>query len=573
MELHDSRRLTGANVLWERPGAVIEIGAEGDEREPLIAAWEREARRLLDALGWQAESTRVRRFEGGASLALSAPLDGLYAATEVNESAWAAACARHRDQVPTEFQAEVSRLGAAIAEEANPALLALRRAALERGLRFLSDDDQVSVGLGAGSRTWPARELPEPGDVDWSVLHDVPTAMITGTNGKTTTARLLAAMVEAAGLVPGVSSTDRVRVGDEVLDEGDWSGPGGARLVLRDPRTQVGVLETARGGMMRRGLALERCDVACVLNVGADHLGEWGVGTLEGLAEGKYIVTRVADVVVLNADDPVVAARAGQLAQEVVWFGMDPENPLLAAHLGRGGRAALLEDAQLVLRRGDERRVLSRADEVPITLAGAARYNVANALAAAATADLLGLDLDAIRAGLRGFESSPEANPGRLNRFDLSGVQAIVDFAHNPHGFLATLEMVAALPAARRLVLLGQAGDRDEPSIREMVRITWDARPDMIVIKELTEHLRGRAPGEIPAIIEDELRAAGAPAERFVHCASELAAVDWALEWARPGDLLLLLAHDEREEILALLGELRELAWAPGTPLPTRAEG
>ena len=553
MELLDSRRLPGANILWERPCAVIDIAAEGAERDALIARWETEVRRRLDAVGWTAEGTCVRTFDGGASLALSAPLDALYAATEVNESAFAAAHAQLRGEPAPDFATDLARLRTEIDSESNPALLALQRAAHEHGVAFLSDDDLVSVGLGTGSQTWPVGELPAPNELDWSALHDVPTALVTGTNGKTTTIRLLSAIAEAAGKLPGVTSTDRVRVGNDVLEQGDWSGPGGARRVLRDTRTEIGLLETARGGMLRRGLALEHCDVSCVLNVGADHLGEWGVGSLAGLAEGKLTVTRVAPVVVLCADDEVLVESAAKLSREVIWFGLNPANPTLSRHLRAGGRACVLEDDVLWLRHGDERRRVLRADEIPITLGGAARYNTSNALAAAALADVLGFTIDEIRAGLGSFENSPANNPGRLNCFQRDGAHVIVDFAHNPHGLEATFEMARALPAERRLILLGQAGDRDDDSIREMARLTAAARLDMIVIKELTGYLRGRPLGEVPALIEHELRAAGTPPDRFVHCASELDAAHWALDWSRPGDLLLLLTHDSRDEILALL--------------------
>ncbi|MFT7487453.1 MAG: cyanophycin synthetase, partial [Candidatus Paceibacteria bacterium] len=401
-----------------------------------------------------------------------------------------------------------------------------------------------------------------------SSVHDVPCALITGTNGKTTTARMIAAIADAAGRIPGVSSTDRVRVGTEILDRGDWSGPGGARLVMRDSRTQVGILETARGGMLRRGLALEHADVSAVLNVGADHLGEWGVGTLDGLAEGKFTVTRVADLVVLNADDEVVAARADEVQAPIVWFSLDSKNPRVLTHLERGGRAYVLDGNELCMRNGAESVRIVRDSEIPTTLNGAARYNTANALAAAAIAHGLGFDLNSIRQGLIQFDNSVESNPGRLNMFDLGGVQAIVDFAHNPHGVKAVCDLMGLLPAKRRLIVLGQAGDRDEDSIREMTRITWAARPDLIVIKELTGHLRGRELGETPALIEDELQQAGAPSKHFVHQPSELAAVRFALEWSEPGDVLMLFAHDKRDEILQMLAKLSNSGWSPGTPLP-----
>ncbi|MCA8978560.1 MAG: Mur ligase [Planctomycetes bacterium] len=553
MELLDSRRLTGANILSSRPGAVIDVAIPEAERARVIAAWGEHARRLLDALGWDGEQTFVRESADGASLAISAPIDVLYAATEVNESAWTAAVAEASGLPAPDTAGELGRLRAEIDAEANPALLALRTAAIERGVAFLSDDDLVSVGMGTGSRTWPRNELPAPSEVDWSALRDVPTAMITGTNGKTTTVRLLAAIAAAAGRCAGITSTDRVCVGDEVIEEGDWSGPGGARLVLRDRRTEVGLLETARGGMLRRGLAIEACDVAAVLNVAADHLGEWGVGTLQSLAEGKFVVTRVARCVVLNADDAVVLRLSEELACEVVWFTLEPDSLVLAHHVARGGRAAWLENGALWMCHGTQRERLIGVDEVPITIGGAARYNVANALAAAAIAERLGFSLDEIRAGLRDFKSDRHANPGRMNQFEFDGVRAICDFAHNPHGFEALFDLVRHIPAKRRLVLLGQAGDREEASVREMVAITVAAHFDMIVIKELTEHLRGRELGEVPAIIESELRALGVPEDRFIHCASELEAVDWALAWAQPGDLLLLLAHDKRDEVLERL--------------------
>lgn len=558
MELLDSRRLTGANILSSRPGAVLDVALADANRERAIEVWNKCALHLLDALGWVDERTFVRVSAGGASLAISAPLDVLYAATEVNESAWNAAVAELSGETPVHLDAELARLRAAIEAESRPELIALRNAALEHGIAFLSDDDHVSVGMGNGSRTWPVNAIPSPDTVDWEGLHDVPTALVTGTNGKTTTIRLLASIAAAAEKCAGVTSTDRVRVGDEVLEEGDWSGPGGARLVLRDPRTAVGLLETARGGMLRRGLALERCDVAAVLNVAADHLGEWGVGTLESLAEGKFVVTRIARAVVLNADDPVVLRMSQELDRELVWFTLNADSLVLAHHMAGGGRGAWLENGALWICHGTQRERLLHVDDVPITFGGAARYNVANALAAAAIAERLGFTLDEIRAGLRGFESDHHANPGRMNRFEFGGVQAIVDFAHNPHGFEALFELVGRIPAQRLLVLLGQAGDRDEASIREMVRITADSRPDLIVIKELTEHLRGRELGEIPALIESELRALGVPEDRFVHSASELEAVDRALAWARPGDLLLLLTHDKRDEVLQRLIALEQ---------------
>jgi len=564
MELLDSRRLPGANLLWERPGAVIDITASTEQLPLVVEAWRVAARELLDALEWDKQDLCVRLSDSGASLALSAPLDALYSATEVNEEAWASASAAVSGAAMPPRDQQVMRLRALIDEEVNPALIRLREAAVKRGVSFLSDDDFVSVGTGARSQTWPVAELPAPRSLKWMSLGDIPYALITGTNGKTTTSRLLASIVEAAKLTPGISSTDGVRVGNEVVDRGDWSGPGGARLVLRDRRTEFGILETARGGMLRRGLAVESAPVAAVLNVGEDHLGEWGVGSLEGLAETKFIVTRVAEVVVLNADDPVVAALGEELPQPIVWFSLDPNSELIQLHLESGGGACVLEDDKLWLCLGQKRTELLSVADVPVTLGGAARYNIANALAAAAIAALSGIESKFIRKGLAAFDNSVEANPGRLNHFELGGVQALVDYAHNPHGYSALFDTIERMPAERRLIIVGQAGDREESAIRELARQAWAIQPDRVVIKEMEAHLRGRELGEIPAMFEHELREAGADDADFVHAPSEFEAVRSAFEWAQPGDLLVLLCHDERDRVLQLISRLQSTDWSPG---------
>jgi len=554
VEVLDSRRLTGPNIVTAGPGAILDIVVEeGEETEPVVAAWTRQVERILEAVGWGGTEPVHRIFPGGMSLAFHAPIDALYAATEVNEWAWQAAEAELAGEEASDFDAASERLRGEIAGEVKPLVLALEAAAAERGVAFLWDDDRVSIGLGRGSRTWGVEEIPDPSSVDWKRIRDVPIAQVTGTNGKTTTVRLLAAMVEAAGLTPGVSSTDWIAVGDEILDHGDYSGPGGARQVLRDRRTQTAILETARGGMLRRGLAVERTDVAAVLNVAEDHLGEFGVHDLDALARCKFIVDRAAQRLVLNADDPVVRRHGEGTRRPIIWFSLHPDDPFVIAHLAAGGDACLLERGRLVLHRRGRRLAMAEVAEVPLTLGGAARYNIANALAAVAVAAELGLQPKAIGAGLRRFESTPETNPGRLNEFSIDGARVIVDFAHNPHGVTALLETAAALPAERRLVTIGQAGDRDDASILQLARATWSAGPDRVLVKAMSEYLRGRQEGETQSMIEAELRTLGADDSHLVRTGDELDTARTALAWARPGDLILLIVHSHRDEVVAYL--------------------
>lgn len=557
----DSRRLTGPSLLLDGPGAVMEVRVEEGDLDRAVAAWEQAARRLLDAVGWGSERLAVRRFAGGASLALTAPPDALYAATDLNEAAWAL----------TLDEGTIASLRAAIATERNPRLLALRDAARERGVIFLAGEDRVSAGAGTGVRVWADTVLPEPGAVDWTGVHDVPVALVTGSNGKTTVTRLLAAMAVEAGWVAGFTSTEGVHLGGETLGEGDFSGPSGARLLLRHPAVELAVLETARGGLLRRGLSVDRATVAVVTNVADDHLGEYGIQSLDALADVKLLVARAVGpggAVVLNADDPALRARGERLQAPVIWFTLDAAEPFVARHVAAGGRAALAEGGVLSLASGRERTEIARVDEVPITVGGAARHNVANALAALAAAAGLGLPLDAVGRALCRFGRKGEDNAGRTNVTDVGGVRLVIDYAHNPHGMAALARMIGALPAGRRLVLLGQAGDRSDEAIRALARTALQVRPDRIVLKEMDRYLRGRAPGEVPALMADELARQGVPATAVSRPGTELAAVREALEWAKPGDVLLLAVHQDRPEVLALLDRMRQAGWQAGEPVP-----
>lgn len=568
LKLTDSRRMTGPHLLRDQPGAILEIEGGDEAVARALPCWQGWARKTLDAVGWSMQSLAYRTFPGGASLFLSAPVDCLYAATEVNELAWdmAMAFGPAEGAGNAAFDEGVKRLREEIESEKNPPLMALREAAGAHDVCVLSDDDEVSVGMGRWSQTWPAGNLPEPGSVNWQCIRDIPAAFVTGTNGKTTTVRLLQAMVGAAGLVAGVSSTDYLQVGDSVLDQGDYSGPGGARAVLRSRNVAVAILETARGGLLRRGLAMDRAAVSLVTNVGEDHLGEYGIDNLADLARVKLIVAKGLQpdgYLVLNAGDPHLKAIGQKLPCRVVWFDCGPKNGLLNQHLEQGGSASYLEDDKLVLSWEGHKKTVATLSEVPVTFNGAARHNIANALGAIAVAAGLGLDVAAMRSGLRAFKTT--SNPGRTNHFKLGGADVLVDFAHNPHGLKALTEMGRAMPAKRRLIVLGQAGDRSDEAIRELGTIAATMRPDCVIVKELVSDLRGRAPREVPALIEAGLLAGGIDAGAVVHAPDEPAAVERALAWAQPGDLLLLICHTHRAVILDKLQRLEREGWQPGT--------
>jgi len=572
VELRDSRRLTGPNLLADGPGAVIDGSIRGVESEEFLDAWRERVRHVLHSVGWGDEATAARAYDGGATVFHSAPIDALYAATEVNEWAWAAAQADVEGRTPADdLDAAAPRLRRRIEDERNPALLLLRAAALERGVSFLSDDDLASVGTGTGSHTWEVDALPRPDDVPWHEIHDVPRVLVTGTNGKTTTVRMLASIAEAAGRTAGFTCTDGIHVDGELVDAGDWSGPGGARAVLRDRRVELAILETARGGMLRRGLAVDRADGALVTNVAADHLGEWGVLTVEDVATAKLVVAKAVRhgaPLIVNADDPYLPQVARGLARPLTWIAID-QSALVRAQAGSADTAWIVDDGWLVRLREEVAVPLVAIREIPATLGGAAAYNVSNALGAAALAAALGLSDEAIGSGLAAFDATPERSPGRGNLFDLGGVRVLIDFVHNAHGFLAIAGAVRSLTEKRVGLMIGHAGDRDDESIRELTRAAWGLGPARVAVKELRGYTRGRELGEVPAIIRAELEALEAPSGTVSTHEDEVAAARALLEWARAGDLVLLSSLSDRAAVLELVEAVAASGWKPGDEVPS----
>ncbi len=568
--LHDIRRLTGANFLMPCTGAAAEAPLDDSTKGVAMALWRNETRALLDAVGWAEERIAMRAFDGGATLQISAPTDALYAATEIVEAGWNAAHARLTGSTPPERATIAASLKDKIAAEHNPAEVALADAAKDHGVTYLGHDGKVSVGLGQGAQVWKG-EVPDVADVNWNSIHDVPVAMVTGTNGKSTTVRLAAAIGAAAGRCVGLSSSDWVRVGGEILDEGDYSGPAGARLAVRDPRVDLAIIETARGGLMRRGLPVPRADACLITNIAADHLGTYGITDVPALADAKF---QLADAIrpggrlILNGDDPELVARSARFGGDITWYGLDLDPAALQVWIDGGGHAAFVADGQMMLaREGQQIAVLPVADFKP-GMGGAARFNISNALGAIGLADALGLPVEAMAEGLALFSNSPDENPGRGNFIDVGGATLLLDFAHNPHGILALAEAVGGIPAKRRLFLAGQAGDRSDEDTREMTRAIWTAKPDMIVIKELPKKLRGRQMGELPTVIADELTRLGASPGAMTVENTEFDAVTTALAWAKPGDFLVLLLHEDRKPTMELIERLQTAGWKAGDPLP-----
>ena len=558
MEFLDARRLTGPSLLFDRPGSILDVKCSESEARQLVPAWEIHVRQMLAALGWPAEREFASLIlEGGVSLGFTAPIDALYAASEVNEWAYAACDAELQGAEVPDFDEAVERLKQAAAEEANPRLLQLEAMADERGVTMLWDDDEVSLGLGRHARTWGVRELPDPATVDWQSHGDIPLCLVTGTNGKTTSVRLTANILRATGDTVGLSSTDYIAIDGRVVDRDDWAGPGGARNVLRHNEVDVAILETARGGLLRRGLGVNKANAALITNIARDHLGDFGSRDLTELLNCKWIISRAVEAdgrLVLNADDPLLVEKARDYGGELVWFSLHAGNDIVRRHVADGGAAFVLEGGELVCLDGDARAAICRDADIPITVGGAARHNTANALAAAALTWSMGVALDDIRAGLQTM--SQDANPGRGNLYEIDGFRVLVDFAHNPQALEALLDMASRLQPTRKALCFGQAGDRPDDLIRELARKAWESGLDQVFVSELAKYHRGRAPGEVYGVIRDELLACGAQPGQVGHREQEIESLDAALEWAEPGDLVIMIALERSAELYDKLERL-----------------
>ncbi len=375
----------------------------------------------------------------------------------------------------------------------------------------------------------------------------VPIAAITGTNGKTTTARMLAHITKMAGFTPGLTTTDGVYIDGQRTVQGDMTGPVSARMVLADPQIDIAILETARGGLLRAGMGVNEVNVGGVLNVKSDHLGLKGIDTLEQLSELKRIVVEVAtDCAVLNADDPLVLKMAGHSdAKSICYVTMNPQHPLVREHIRAGGRACALEagvngQMMTLYDRGGHMPLLW-THLIPATLEGRATHNVQNAMFAAAMAFSLGIKLDAIRQGLRTFDSTFFQTPGRMNIFSEHPFKVLFDYGHNAHAVGMMADLATRLDVAgRRIVVLAGPGDRRDEDLVAIAQAVA-GRFDRYICRR-DDNLRKRAPDEVPRIQAQALRAAGVADDAISIIPDEQQAIEAALRMGEAGDLLLIFA-------------------------------
>ncbi|MEQ8258593.1 MAG: cyanophycin synthetase [Roseovarius confluentis] len=412
---------------------------------------------------------------------------------------------------------------------------------------------EVNAGPGFRMHMAPTHGTPRPvGEAVVDMLFPDPTddgripiTAITGTNGKTTTTRLITHILRQAGNSVGMGCTGTIEIDNHVILRGDYSGPAAAHAVLREPTVEHAVLEVARGGIMRRGLGFDECDVGVLLNIASDHLGERDIHTLEELARCKTVVVdavkKIGGFCVLNADDPLVMEQGTYWARgEIIYFTMDPENPDLKQHLADHKMVITVRQGRIVLLRGQVEVEVAAVNDVPISFEGHAPFNVQNAMAATAAALAHGLEIDDIRAGLLSFHPTPAQMPGRTNYFEADGVKCLIDYGHNVPALEALEPLVNGLGQQRKIAVATAPGNRRDEDLAAL-GAQLAKMCDTVYIYETDA--RGRSEGETAGLIEKGAKDAGS-AGTVELIMDEQAAMDRAIGDAKPGDFLLLLVDD-----------------------------
>jgi cyanophycin synthetase len=441
---------------------------------------------------------------------------------------------------------------------------------------------ELNAAPGFRMHTAPTEGLPR--DVAGPVIemlfppgtpYRIPIAAITGTNGKTTTTRMVGHILKLSGSTVGMATSDGVYIDGELTVAGDLTGPWASHLVLRDPSVDAAVLETARGGIVRTGLGWRKCKVGAVLNIASDHLGMGGINDLDELAEVKQVVAEVSqEWCVLNADDERVARMAAHSPAKPIYVTLKRENELVRRHIREKGRAVALEEGlngrMIVLYEGEEHIPLLWARQIPATIDGHALHNVQNAMFATAVAHAMGASLENIRQGLRTFTTDFFQTPGRMNFYNEHPFRVLLDYAHNAHGMEAMARTIRELTVTgRRLGVLACPGDRRDEDILDLARAAAPAF-DLIILRE-DDKLRGRKPGETAGLLRHGLLAAGFPADRVsVEIFGETEAVQRSLETAQPGDLLVIFGDklDRDWEQIVSFGRSGEASASPASHVP-----
>ncbi|MBT6176028.1 MAG: hypothetical protein HOI23_02195 [Deltaproteobacteria bacterium] len=547
MRVETVHRITGLHLLLDDTGAAAWLDFDaGDDWAALRISLLERVHRACEHAGFGKPPILEHYYEGGVALALKAQPDALYTMCAVLE--WA-----------TSDDGESGEFWDAIlsekATEERPRLNACHAWARKHGLPALDDEDAFTLGMGKHSTTWPLESLPSDEQLAQAEAKSIPLAYLTGTNGKTTTTRMVARIAQMSSLKPGNTSSDGIIVDGQAIEEGDWTGPGAARMVLRHPDVDVALLETARGGLMRRGLVLPSADVALVTNISADHLGQWGILDVHDLADAKLVVARAlkpGGTLILNKDCPILGSAFERMDAsfkeniDVAWFSTKEDTDT-------SGLAGWLNGDEIVLRTGTNTELRLAVKSIPLTLGGTALHNIQNAIAAALVACAFDLPASGIQEGLSSLMPNVEDSRGRSNLYAVDNKYLLLDFAHNPGGLKMMAELSKRWPAGGRYFLMGQAGDRTTALVKELAEEAVAIGLDHVVVKNLPGHSYERDANEVAQSQVAALYKAGQKEGSVTHVPDEVEAAEALIDMADEHSLIFLIAHENVNGVMEML--------------------
>ncbi|MED7819321.1 MULTISPECIES: Mur ligase family protein [unclassified Francisella] len=552
-----SRRLVGPNLFFKETGTVLDVPLV-ENREELTKLFYQEAEKFLPALGWEQIKITHKFFNNGVRLAFTAPVDITMPACDVIDFVWLSAREGFETGNFKSIEEAKKELIPIIDEDKDLTYRNLYELAKSKGFNAFRDKNKAFIGSGTGCYEFDLKK-DSFDDIPWQDIYDIPAIIVTGTNGKTTTIRLTDYICRVAGKLTGYTSTDWVKVNDELIDEGDYSGPTGHQFVLTNKKVEVALLESARGGLLKRGLIESFVNAAAVTNVSADHLGEDGIETVAELAEAKSIVFRTmgeGSHAIINLDNSYMKERFEKLNCTKIVVTQNPEAHDMKYYLTKADYACIVENGNFVWVDGDIKTNLLAVADAPLTVKGFAKHNIENAMIAISLSFKLGVDLDTITKGLKSYSNDAKVNRGRANIFEWDNKVAVVDYAHNEAGMEALLNMMKAYDkGGRTYLMIGTTGDR-KYLISGINDIILKHNVDFIVLKETEKYLRGAKPMELPLLIRKDLDDKGFDISKTYISHGELEGVKYIVDKLEANDMAIFCCQAELPEVIEYLEKL-----------------
>lgn len=548
------RVLAGTNMFFSGVGAILEYGTRNSRKSDLAQAYEVELRKVLDSLGWDDVPIYKRIYSRGFIFAIPTEFDLTVAGRKILGIVFDMVVAKFNQEEIPDFDEEVDYLDYVISRERYKTLRNIYDEAKRRLFNVYLNDGVISIGSGKGAFIANIDEISFD-DVPWDSIYEIPSVLVTGTNGKTTTVRLTSFISQHAGKTVGYCSTDWVMINGEVVSEGDLSGPNGNRTVMTNPAVDVAVLEVARGGMVKRGLATSNVSGAVVVNVTADHLGVNGIDTVQDLALAKFTVqnaVRVGGHNIVNLDDELSYLFIDDLPCAKAFFSQKLTEIEMISYLHNSDDyACFVQDNVFYVYQNGVKHRIAAMDDVDLTYGGLAKHNIENVLAAICLSLELGRTYSEITAGLMAFRND-ENNQGRFNLFDIKGNKILVDYGHNFASIDNMLKFARSIakPHSELTVLLGFSGDR-KFMINDVTSSVVKYDINNVILKMFTNHLRGAEVGEVVDLLKDNLVSKGFNSQNILATVeTELEALDIVFSRLGQDNIFIMLCQDQALEII-----------------------